>query len=72
MSWKGVVGKISNGAHKNGDVMDTDMQDDDMEGERNCCLSWDSEGGKLALGVGNQASFCVLSTNEVYVANNDP
>ena len=60
MSWKGVVGKISNGAHTNGDAMDTNMQDDDVEGERNCCLSWDSEGGKLALGVGNQASMPVL------------
>ena len=70
MSWKGIVGKIPNGTHTNGDAMDTNMQDDDMEGERNCCLSWDSEGGKLALGVSNQASSPVLLIIEFHSANN--
>ena len=54
MSWRRAVSKPSNGSHINGDAMEVSMQDNGTEGEQICSLSWDAEGGKLALGVGKQ------------------
>ena len=52
-SWKGLLGKLPNGALTNGDGVNADGMDEGL-GEPNPSLSWDAEGKKLALGVGNQ------------------
>jgi hypothetical protein len=52
-SWKGDLGRLTNGSHTNGDGVDRNMEEDGTGGQ-DCSLSWDAEGGKLALGVGNQ------------------
>lgn len=51
-SWKG-TGKLANGSLTNGDGMNVDGMDEGG-GESYPSLSWDAEGGKLALGVGSQ------------------
>ena len=52
-SWKGLLGKLPNGSLTNGDGIDESMIEDGF-GEPNPSLSWDAEGGKLAMGVGSQ------------------
>jgi len=52
-SWKGLLGKLPNGSLTNGDGVDETMAEDGL-GEPNPSLSWDADGKKLALGVGNQ------------------
>ena len=52
-SWKGLLGKLPNGSLTNGDGVDESMAEDGL-GEPNPALSWDADGGKLALGVGSQ------------------
>ena len=52
-SWKGLLGNLPNGSLTNGDDVDESMADDGL-GEPNPSLSWDADGGKLALGVGSQ------------------
>lgn len=52
-SWNGLLGKLSNGSLTNGDVVDSNGVDDGI-GDPNPSLSWDADGGKLALGVGSQ------------------
>lgn len=54
-SWKGVLGKLPNGLLTNGHG--AAEEEDGMGGEPNCSLSWDADGGKLALGVESQVSF---------------
>ena len=46
-SWKGDLGNMPNGLLTNGNGAEG-------QAESNCSLSWDAEGGKLALGVGCQ------------------
>ena len=65
-SWKGQLGKMMNGALTNGDGVDA-MDEDGLEEESGCSLSWDADGSKLALGVGSQVCcsrfrslFCVV------------
>ena len=53
-SWKGDLGTLTNGLLTNGDGVDRNIDEDGIGGEQNCSLSWDAEGGKLALGVGSQ------------------
>lgn len=52
-SWKGLLGKMSNGSLTNGHGADASIMEEGT-GEPNPSLSWDAEGGKLALGVGRQ------------------
>ena len=52
-SWKGDLKKLVNGSLTNGDADETMNENGEAE-EPNCSLSWDAEGSKLALGVGNQ------------------
>lgn len=52
-SWKGLLGKLSNGSLTNGDNGDTNMVQEGSE-DPNPSLTWDAEGKKLALGVANQ------------------
>lgn len=55
-SWKGLLGKMPNGLLTNGDGADAGITEWGA-GEMNPSLSWDAEGGKLALGVGSQVRF---------------
>lgn len=55
-SWKAEPKKLTNGSHTNGDGVDM-MDEDGMEREQNCSLSWDAECGKLALGIGSQVFY---------------
>jgi len=55
-SWKGLLGKMSNGSLTNGDGADAAIMDEET-GDPNPSLSWDADGGKLALGVGRQVRF---------------
>lgn len=55
-SWKGLLRKLTNGSLTNGDGVDEDMTDADF-GEPSTSLSWDADGGKLALGVGSQVRY---------------
>ena len=64
-SWKGLLRKLTNGSLTNGDGVDEDMIDDDF-GEPTPSLSWDAEGGKLALGLGSQVRDEIL--REISVA----
>lgn len=60
-SWKGELGKrlLTNGnGHMDHDSAIGDDGDENGIGEGGCSLSWDAEGGKLALGVGSQV--CAL------------
>jgi len=59
-SWKGDLRKLTNGALTNGDGVEM-MEEDDMEREQDCSMSWDAEGGKLALGVGSQVRIFLSS-----------
>ncbi|KAL6717538.1 hypothetical protein ACLMJK_005453 [Lecanora helva] len=52
-SWKGLLGKLPNGLLTNGNDVDQPMVGDGLA-EPNPSLSWDAEGGKLAMGVGSQ------------------
>ncbi len=67
-SWKGLLGKLSNGSLTNGNGADAGIMEEEA-GESNPSLSWDAEGGKLALGVGRQvgSSFfeVMLRTNSL-------
>lgn len=58
-SWKGLLGKLTNGSLTNGDGVDENMLEDGL-GDPNPSLSWDAEGGKLALGVGNQVYLILI------------
>lgn len=51
---KGVLGKLSNGLLTNGNG--ASEEEDDSGGDEYCSLSWDAEGGKLAMGFGSQVS----------------
>ena len=53
-SWKGALGRSTNGTLTNGDDVDARMEENGVDEEQSCSLSWDAEGGKLALGVGSQ------------------
>lgn len=55
-SWKGLLGKLSNGSLTNGDGTEASIMEKGT-GAPNPSLSWDAEGGKLALGVGSQVRF---------------
>ncbi|KAK4692414.1 hypothetical protein P7C71_g4785, partial [Lecanoromycetidae sp. Uapishka_2] len=55
-SWKGDLKRLTNGSLTNGNGVET-MEEDGMDGEQNCSLSWDAECGKLALGLGNQIAI---------------
>ena len=52
---KGVSGNIHNGMLTNGNGVSE--EEDELGRNANCSLSWDAEGGKLALGFGSQVGF---------------
>ena len=58
-TWKGVPGKLPNGMITNGNG--ASEEEDDFGGDTNCSLSWDAEGGKLALGFRSQVAFKLSS-----------
>lgn len=57
-TWKGVPGKLPNGMLSNGDG--ASEEEDDLGGDTNCSLSWDAEGGKLALSFRNRVGSKLL------------
>ena len=51
---KGVAGNTHNGMLTNGNG--ASEEEDELGDNANCSLSWDAEGGKLALGFGSQVA----------------
>ena len=60
-SWMGLLGRLPDGPLTNGNGGDHSMAEDGLD-EPNPSLSWDAEGGKLALGVANQVCYDACSS----------